>query len=446
MKSKEEIEKLCRWIIGLAGADGVEVLVEITDRALTRYANNVIHQNIVQKDTSIDIRLIRDGVIGKASTNQWDEASVKAAVKKAASACKFGRPEPDLPELLGPQSYREIEAFDRETAECTPEYRAAKVKLACKAAEKKGMEAAGVFSSEQSLTAVANSAGLFAAHANTEAVFSPTVSDGRVSGWGRTQHPKVAELEFDETVDKAVSGCLAARDPLAIDPGEYTVILPPEASGDFLFFMASDVFNGLAFNEGRSPFCGKLGERLFSERLTIRDDVHHPLMLGLPFDYEGSPRQAVTLVERGVARAVVHDRATAAKANTESTGHALPQPNPWGPTPLHMVIEGGDSTVEDMIASTERGLYVTHFHYTNVIDPMRQIITGMTRDGLFLIEDGKITRPVLNLRFTESAFKAYSNIAALARRQKKVDSGFGLDIVAPGMKIDRFNFSSSTEF
>ena len=446
MLTKDKIRELCRRVIDLAEADGVEVSYSGNDKALTRFANNFVHQNVQQKDATIDIRLIRGGVVGNASTNQWDEESLRAAVEKAERACEFGKPEEELLPLAGPQTYEEVDAYDEATAETSPDFRADQVGKTFRSCEAEGLEAAGIFSNEASVTAIANSEGLFAHHAGTNAIFSLTVSDGRVSGWGETNGPRLGGLDFDGVLDKAVEGCLMAKDPIEIEPGEYSIVLPPEATSDFLFFLAIYVFNGLAFIEGRSPFTDHLGEKLFGDNLSVRDDAFHPLMLGLPFDYEGMPRRTVGLIENGVAKAVVYDRKTALKAGSESTGHSLPQPNPWGPVPFHLVVESGDSSVDEMIASTERGLYVTHFHYTNVVDPMKQIVTGMTRDGVFMIENGKITKPVFNLRFTESAFKAWSNIEALTREQKNVSGGFGDGFVVPGMKIDNFSFTSTTGF
>lgn len=446
MKNREEIHDLCRRAIGFAEGDGVEVLVSASDRALTRFAGNLIHQNLQQKDCTITVKLTRNGVLGQATCNQWDDNSLKKLVGRAAEACEYSKSKSDLPDLLAGQSYQDVDAFDDRTAKLSPDFRARKVERATRMAASKRLEAAGIFTNGNSLVALANSKGLFAFHRESEAEFSLTVSDGDVSGWAAANGVKLDDIEFDPVIEKAVDGCLRAQKPVEIEAGRYTVILPPEASGEFLYFLAFTAFNGLAFNEDRSPFSGRLGEKLFSEKLTILDDTNHPLSCGMPFDFEGVPRQKVTLVENGIVKSVVHERKTAKMAGLESTGHSLPQPNSFGPVPFNLVVEAGDEDVEQMIRSTERGLYVTHFHYTNMINPMEQILTGMTRDGVFLIRDGKLAEPVCNLRFTESAFKAYSNLEMLGSEQKRITAAFGGACVVPGMKIGDFTFTSTTEF
>ncbi len=253
-------------------------------------------------------------------------------------------------------------------------------------------------------------------------------------------------MNFVSLIDEALEGCIKAVNPKSISPGEYDVVLPPAAVSDFLFFLAYTAFNGKACNEGRSPFASSMGKKLMSDILTISDDPFDNLSTGAPFDFEGSPKNKLLLIENGVIKACAHDRRSAKIAGIESSGHSLPQPNSYGPIPFNLKVSAGESTLESMIASTERGLYVTHFHYTNMIDPMQQILTGMTRDGLFLIEDGKITGPVNNMRFTESTIKAFSNIAMLGEEPRRIESGFGGFFASPGMKINNFNFTSSTEF
>jgi len=446
MKSYEKIFDQSEKVMKMAEADDVEILVSSTDKSLTRFASNIIHQNVQNKDTTITIKLIKDGVVGKATVNQWDDDYIKDALKKAATACEFGKVDPDMPELPAKQEYHKIEAFDKKTAELSPEFRARKVERATRVAASKGLEAAGIFSNQSDITALANSKGLFACHEGTQAAYSLTASDGDVSGWAEDQSHNAADILYDHLVEKAIADCQRAKKPKTIEPGKYTVILPPDASGEFLYFMAYHVFNGLAFAEGRSPFSGKIGEKLFGDNLTITDDAYHEKMNGIPFDFEGMPRQRVSLVENGVAKGVVHDSRSAKMLGVKSTGHAFPLPNPYGAIPMNLVVAAGKSNIAEMVSTTERGLYITHFHYTNVIDPMQQTVTGMTRDGVFMIEDGKIVHPVVNLRFTESAFKAYSNIISLTENQKKTAAGFGDGFVVPGMKIKNFNFTSTTEF
>jgi predicted Zn-dependent protease len=191
---------------------------------------------------------------------------------------------------------------------------------------------------------------------------------------------------------------------------------------------------------------GRIGRRLLDERVTILDDVRHPGTIGIPFDFEGLPRKTVTLIEKGVARSVVYDRPTAAKEGVVSTGHALPQPNTSGPLPLNLVMQPGDATLEEMIASTEEGILVTHFHYTNLLDPIPLSVTGMTRDGTFRVRNGKVRHPLKNLRFTESVVEAFGRIEAIGREAIYTHAFWGGGTVCPPVKIRGFNFSSETRF
>jgi predicted Zn-dependent protease len=230
-------------------------------------------------------------------------------------------------------------------------------------------------------------------------------------------------------------------------PGAYVVVLEPAAVTDILEFMAWFGFGGLGFVEGRTFMAGKLGQKVLGDNITILDDAYHSLQQGLPFDFEGLPRQRLTLVENGVAKAVVHDRVTARRAQTQTTGHALPQPSAEGPYPLDLVLSSGNSSVEEMISSTERGILVTRFHYTNLVEPMDLVLTGMTRDGTFLIEKGKVAAPLKNLRFTQSVVEALREVELISREQKTTHSDWGPgSYTAPALKIRRFNFSSGTQF
>jgi PmbA protein len=235
-----------------------------------------------------------------------------------------------------------------------------------------------------------------------------------------------------------------SRDPRTAEPGAYTVILEPAATSTIMQFLAFLGLGAKPFLEERSFMSGKIGEKIASELITIVDDPIAPDSLGLPFDFEGSPARRVALIERGVAAGVVWDRTTAMKGGRESTGHALPPPNPYGPVPLNLRMEPGESTIEQIIASTERGLLVTRFHYSNVVNEKEAILTGMTRDGTFLIEDGRIAHGVKNLRYTQNAIEALSNVEAVGDKTEISTELFFGGSRAPALKIRDFKFSSST--
>jgi len=205
-------------------------------------------------------------------------------------------------------------------------------------------------------------------------------------------------------------------------------------------------FNARMHLEGQSLLTGKLGQKVFDDKLTIVDDAYNENLSGIPFDFEGVPRRKVELVKNGILTNLVADRWTAQKMNIEPTGHGLPQPNRWGAIPLNVVIEPGETSLKDMVKSVKNGLLVTHFHYTNVSELTKLTITGMTRDGLFAIENGEIAYPVKNLRFTQSTLDTFNNIIAIGKKQKLVSGFFFGGAYTPAMLVEKFNFSSATEF
>jgi predicted Zn-dependent protease len=253
-------------------------------------------------------------------------------------------------------------------------------------------------------------------------------------------------LDVDSLAQEAI-GKTSKEEPIPIEPGEYEVILEPYAVSEFLSFLGYLGFHALAVQEGRSFFSDRLGEKMVDEKVTIYDDGLDPEGLQVPFDFEGVPKKKVTFFERGVAKGVTYDSFTAGREGKDSTGHGLIAPNTSGPIPINLFMQEGRSSLGEMIKSVRRGIYVTRFHYTNVVEPMKAIITGMTRDGTFLIEGGEITRPVKNLRFTESVLKALSRVSAISKDRRICSEGtvysrrFVTGTTVPALKIDGFNFS-----
>ncbi|MFP3904019.1 MAG: metallopeptidase TldD-related protein, partial [Armatimonadota bacterium] len=252
----------------------------------------------------------------------------------------------------------------------------------------------------------------------------------------------VRDIDASQIAQTAADKCTQSAGPQEIEPGQYDVILEPEAVADMVQFLGWTTFNALACQEGRSPFSGRMGEQVCGENITITDDGLDPRGQQLAFDFEGVPKQALTLIDAGIAANVVYDSYTAGREEgRQSTGHALPAPNTWGPMPINQFVQTGDATVEEMIAEIDRGLLVTRFHYTNVVSPKQSVLTGMTRDGTFMIEDGEIVGGIKNLRFTESILQAFSRVEAIGAEGKLCGR-----VWAPAMLIRDFNFSGATEF
>jgi predicted Zn-dependent protease len=342
-----------------------------------------------------------------------------------------------------------VDAFDRETAELGADARAREVGKAVARCREAGLEAAGIYEvrtgtigdyGEVGPFAIANSRGLFAYHAGTSAEFLVSALKGTASGWAGFESHRANGVDGGALSARAVEKAVRSREPKFWEPGRYTVVLEPAAVADLIQDMSWISFGALLVQEGRSFLSGKIGQRVMGENITLRDDPYHPLHRGTPFDAEGMPTLSTTIIERGIARSAVYDRQTAAKEGRESTGHGLPVPNTYGPMARHLVLEGGDGGVDDLIREVDRGLLVTRVWYTNVVDPMSVTLTGMTRDGLFAIEKGKLTHAVRNFRFNQSVVQMLNQVEA----KSSVESSGG--VVCPGLLVRDFHMSSGTEF
>jgi predicted Zn-dependent protease len=345
-----------------------------------------------------------------------------------------------------------INTFFPGTAEYSPGQRAEDVKLVVERAKKDNLSAFGAYSNGTVELGVANSLGIEAYTIFTDAFLNVIMMSDGASGYANFVSRDIEDIDVRKTAEEAIEKCLKSKNPLEIEPGEYEVILEGYAVSDLLLFLGHLGFSALAVQEGRSFMCNKLGQRIMGENITIGDDGLSLESFAIPFDFEGLPKQKVILIEKGIARNVVYDSYAAGKEGKNSTGHALPSPNTCGPMPLNLFLKNGEATKEEMISSTKRGILVTRFHYTNVVEPMKTIITGMTRNGTFLIEEGKIKHPVKNLRFTESILKVLSKVSMISKKRKLVSEGtiyerrFATGSVVPTIRVDKFNFTGVTQF
>jgi PmbA protein len=442
---REAAAGIAQAALDLPGADGVEVLIYHSWGGLTRFASSSIHQSTSKEDTSVRVRVVKEGRTGVAETNDLSERGVRAAAASALEMAGVAVPDPLYPGLAPPATPEAKDGFDARTADATPQDRADAV-AALVAALGDGFRAAGAVETEATEVVLANSEGQFCYAPFTRAAASAVVSGGS-GGAGTAESTAPA---FDG-IDPAAVGVRAfakardSQDPADVAPGSYEVILEPLAVATLVDFLAYMALNGRAIAEGRSALAGREGRRVASELVSLADDALDADAIGLPFDFEGTPKRRLALIRDGVFETGVHDRRSAKQAGAVSTGHGLPAPNPNGPFPLNMRIEPGDSSVDDMIAATERGLLVTRFHYSNVVQPMETILTGMTRDGTWLIEDGRISRPVKNLRFTQSILHALADVQMVGREAESTGEFTDGGTRVPALKIARFNFSGASD-
>ena len=440
MLGVEKFRSIADEILSRSAADQTEVLVIGGDSALTRFANSTIHQNVVARDLEVRVRAVVGQRVGVAVSNDLSSDSLTHLAKRAEQVARRQPDDPDFPGLPRPSAIASVKAFRSETAECSPQRRARMVAAVCDVATERGLLASGALTTESTEVGVANSHGLFAHDASTRANLLAVVMEDDGSGYAERTSPSVEAIDAEGVGIEAVDKAVRSRGAVSLEPGDYPVVLEEYATGDLLSYLAYMGFGALAYQEGHSFLRGKLDQRIVDERLSVWDDGHDPRGLPSAFDFEGVPKQRVDLIEQGVARGVVHDSKTAAREGRDSTGHALPAPNTFGPFPSHLAMAPGDTPKEDLAQGIERGLWVTRFHYVNPLQSDRAVLTGMTRDGTFLIERGEVTRPVKNLRFTQSVTDAWSDVRAVGREIKLID-GWGGGLLVPAMSLNSFSFT-----
>ncbi len=426
------------------GATEAEVLVMAEDSALTRFANSEIHQNVAESNVTVNLRFVVGRRVGVASTGRTDAEGLRALAEKAGAIAHHAAEQEDWAGLPEPGPISDVpSAFSVSTAQATPELRAEAARAVIAQADEHGVVAYGSFSTGVETTAVANSKGVRAAAARTGSQLL-TVSMGPGGGTGYAEACSVNAAAIDAAAigREAAAKARASADAVAIEPGDYPVVLEEVAVVDILDMLGYLGFSALAVEEERSFY--EPGRRVGSDLVTIWDDGADPAGLPMAFDYEGVAKQRVSLIEQGVCRDVVYDARTAARAGRRSTGHGLPAPNPYGPFPINMLMAAGDAPREALIQGLDRGLLVTRFHYTNPVHPKLAIVTGMTRDGTFLVQGGQIIGPVRNLRYTQSYLEALAGVEAVGAERRTL-KGFLGGCVVPALRIASWTFTGATD-
>jgi PmbA protein len=451
----------------LTSADEIELLVAGSRSALTRFANNTIHQNMEEESQQISVRVSFGGRTARATTNKYDEDSLRRVVQSAEALARVQQEEPDLLPMPTPQEVEQnaidsgtapVHRYFDETAAMTPQQRAAGVAQMVDVAKRHALTCAGIFSSALFVEGIFNSRGVSDWYEQTLAEVSITMLADNSSGWQKANSPEVAQLDAVRMAEIAAEKAIASRNPTELPPGKYTVILEPSAVLDAVGFMFWD-FGGSALLEQRSFLNDRIGTQLFGSNITVWDDAYHPLQIGAGFDGEGIKRHRVKLIENGVPRAATYARSSAERIKHSplagkvgpitATGHGFPLPNEIGEAPMNLVFAGpapGQAqSIEEMIASTERGILVTRLWYIREVDPYEKILTGMTRDGTFLVEDGKIRGGIRNFRFNESLIHMLQNVEAMGE-PARASGEESMDMVVPAMKVRDFNFTETTRF
>lgn len=447
MVGPEKLKQLADAALAHSKAEQTEVVLYALDSSLSRFANNAIHQNVSESNMTLRLRVIMGKRTGVAESNDLSAEGVKRTVEMARAIAQLQPESPGVSPLPAAVAAAHAAAFVAQTAECSAETRARVIAGMCRQAAAQKLLAAGAFRTETFELAVANSLGVWQYHAGTRADLHTVMMNeaGTASGYGSAWSLDVRAIDGESVARAAVDRAVRSQNPIALAPGEYTVVLEPDAVAAMLQYLAWHTFNALAVQEERSFVRGKQGEQIFSPLVTLYDDGLSSDGYPSPFDYEGVPRQRVMFIQDGFARDIVYDTFTAQRDQTVSTGHSLPAPNLQGPLPRNMFFAPGTASRDDLIGSVTRGILVTRFWYTRVVHPLHVMMTGLTRDGTFLIENGQVSLPVKNLRFTTSYIDALKQTRAVGRETKLVREDLsGMSFRAPAIVVEGFNFTGVT--
>lgn len=445
MRGSDEVHATLERVIRGSSADLTEVIYRGTDTRLTRFANNYVHQNVSERNALVYVRTVVDGRIGRATTNDFSAESIKRTVQTATNVGLAQAENPDFPGLAPKLPAPQVDVYDDEAAHMTPAQRAQGAGTVCRCAEAAGLVAAGAYSSAATEMGLMNSNGVELYHARTELELSTVMQGTTGSGYAAKLGTRLADIDDAAVADEVRQRTQLAQNPRDVEVGAYEVVLETYATHDIANFMSMVAFGARAVQEGRSFMAGKFGQSVMSPSVSFWDDGADPTGFAATFDYEGTPKQKVELVTNGIATGVVYDRWTARKEARESTGHALPPESGTGPLPLNLFMGAGDKSRDELIAGVERGILVTRFWYTRTVHPLPVVVTGMTRDGTFLIENGAIKAPIKNLRFTTSYLEALNDVRNIGSETALNRGYFGITRV-PALHLGKFNFTGATDF
>jgi predicted Zn-dependent protease len=444
MLPKQRCQEVFAELLSYSDADEVELFISGGTHALTRFANNAIHQNVAEEGYILSVRTAFGQRTARATTNRSGSESLQRVIAESSFLARQQQPNPELLPMPGPQACPPVDRYFQQTAAVSPAQRADAISAAIRVAEKAGLTAAGTYSTGESMQALLNSHGLVAYCRSTHAEFSITTMGPTSTGWAKKTAPDVSEISAVAMAERAAQIAARSRDPKEIEPGDYVAILTPAAVLDLIGFMFYD-FSGQAVRDQRSFLTDRLGSKLFGENISISDDVYHPLQFGPPFDGEGMCRKVVPLVEQGVVKNLTYARSTAKAMGKEPTGHGFPLPNEYGEFPTNIVFAGDSHSMDAMIASTPRGVLVTRLWYIREVDPYQKILTGMTRDGTFLVEDGKVASGIRNFRFNQSLVELLNAVEMLGVPER-ASGEESFPMVVPAMKVSSFHFTEVTKF
>ncbi|MBI2590775.1 MAG: TldD/PmbA family protein [Candidatus Blackburnbacteria bacterium] len=445
MIGEKKLQQIAQKTLFLTNADEAEVVLFVTNRGLTRFANSQIHQNVSLEDLGLSVRVVFGKRIGVASGNSFQGVVLQNVVNRAEAIAGLQKEDPHF---RGLPEARKLTKIKSVVIQATGQERAQNVSAIIKKAKEQNVIASGAYDSSVTEVAVANSKGVWAYHVAGASDLSTILMGENSTGFGSQLVKNPADMKADAVADRALSKVLRGQNPKEITPGEYDVILEPQAVNEMMSFFAWLGPNARLYYEEASPFSGKLGETILGENITIVDNPMDEAGFPMPFDFEGHPKEKLVIVEKGKLANLTYDSYHAGRFNARNTGHALPAPNTSGPIPLHLAFDPGAKSLEEMIKGVKRGLLVTRLWYVRFLNPRSLSITGMTRDGTFLIENGEIVSGVRNLRFNQSIPEALNSVVEIGRDLEPAAS-FETELGTnrmPALHIKNWNFTSGTQF
>ncbi|UCD94410.1 MAG: TldD/PmbA family protein [Candidatus Zixiibacteriota bacterium] len=446
MLEKKKAFEILQKALSYSKSEMAEAVLESERMSLTRFAESKISDNIDKEETTLYIRSVKGKKMGVSATGDLTDEGIKKVVAGCEAVLEYMLPDDRFISFPTPTDIKLKEDLVSEgTSNFGPKERAEAVSLMSRIARKGNMKTSGAFRIDETALAVAGSLGVQRFFTGNSAQLSLTVSgDSKNSGWAMEYNADASRINVDALGKKATHKAAMSRNPVALPDGQYTVILEPAAVGQLLLLLSFMGFGCKTFYQKRSFMAGKIGEKIAGDNFSVYEDPDDADFNFRPIDYEGVPRTKVALIENGVAKGVVYNSYYANLMGTESTGHALQPTNMYGPYPKTMSVAPGDSTIEEMIKSTEKGVLITHFWYLNFLNPMRTMVTGTTVDGTFHIENGVVGSPIKNMRTNQSILEAFSSIEAITR-DRIVYPQYSVLMKVPGMKINNFNLQTEEE-
>lgn len=450
MVTEQKLKQIAQKVMSISTADQTEVILSVSENGLTRFANSQIHQNVAWEDVGISVRVVLGKEkgskrVGVSGTNSFSSEALGRVVNDAIAIAQLQKPDPFFDSLPQPLA---ISPVNQQTFVDTPAERADAVMTIIRKARAEKITASGSLSSGISELAIANSLGVWAYHTGSSADLSTILLGETSTGFGAQVARRARELDAEKVADTAIRKVKLGQNPRDVEPGEWEVILEPQAVNEMLTFFAFYGPNARLYNEQASCLSGKLGQKVFNAQVSIIDDALDKDAFPIGFDFEGYPKKRVEIINKGVFENLLYDSYHAARYGAHNTGHALPAPNTSGPIPLHLSIAPGTKSKEQMIRNVRKGILVTRLWYVRVLNPRSLSLTGMTRDGTFLIENGEIVGGVKNLRFNQSVPEMFAQVVDIENTLTALssfESEIGISRI-PSMHVAGWTFSSGTLF